>query len=97
MAFSSPLSREQPQMLALSATRRVIVTYPNGICARASLAIVKTVRRFQAKVRGFPLPLLAPKRATTLNGSALFSVCQNGSEVRAAIRRRVSDGGNSGG
>jgi phosphotransferase system HPr (HPr) family protein len=38
-------------MLALSTTRRVIVTYPNGICARASLAIIKVVRRFQAKVR----------------------------------------------
>ena len=37
-------------MLAVSATRRVIVTYPHGICARASLAIVKTVRRFQANV-----------------------------------------------
>ncbi len=38
-------------MALQSATRRLTVTHRSGLHARPSLAIVKTVQRFQSKVR----------------------------------------------
>lgn len=43
--------RQQPEVPNQPATRQVTVTHPHGICARGSLAIVNTVRRFQSQVQ----------------------------------------------
>ena len=43
--------RPQPVVPDRPVIRKVIVTHPHGICARGSLAIVNTVRRFQSKVQ----------------------------------------------
>ncbi len=44
------LCREQPQLLASPATRKVTVTHPTGLHVRPSGAIVTTVSRFQSRV-----------------------------------------------
>ena len=41
---------ERPQGLATRLTRRLTVEHPGGLHARASGAIVKTVKQFQARV-----------------------------------------------
>jgi phosphocarrier protein len=43
--------RQQPENPNRPATRQVTVTHPHGICARGSLAIVNTVRRFRSQVQ----------------------------------------------
>ena len=42
---------QQPETPSRSATRQVTVTHLHGLCARGSLAIVNTVRRFQSQVQ----------------------------------------------